>query len=235
MAFGKSVKRVEDHRLLTGAGQFTDDLLMPDQTYGLVVRSPYAHATLRRISTEQAAAKPGVLAILTDEDAKADGLGDLACGIGLPNRDGSPLAAPARPLLARGKVPYVGEPIAFVVAETAAQARDALEAIEVDYDALPAVVDAPPALAQAAPRLFTEVPGNLSLDWETGDARAVDKAIASAKHVVRRRLVNNRVVVASMETRGALATYDKDTGRLTLYAPTQGVHCSTGCDHQRHS
>lgn len=224
MAFGKSVKRVEDHRLLTGAGRFTDDLLMPDQAYGLVLRSPYAHATLQWISTTRAAAMPGVLAILTDEDARADGLGDLACSIGLPNRDGSPIQAPARPLLARGKVRYVGEPIAFVVAETAAQARDALEAIEVDYGAQPAVIDASAALAEAAPQLFADVPGNLSLDWETGDARAVDKAIASARHVVRRRLVNNRIVVASMEARGALATYDKATGRLTLHAPSQGVH-----------
>lgn len=224
MAFGKSIKRIEDQRLLTGTGQFTDDLLLPGQAHAVVLRSPHAHARLMSVDTSTAMAMPGVLTVLTAKEVKVDGLGRLTCDIGIPNRDGSPNRAPARPILAEDKVRYVGEPVAFIVAETAAQARDALEAVMVEYDALPAVVETEAALAADAPPLFVDVPRNLCLDWEGGDAKAVEKAFASAAHIVKRRLINNRVVANSMEARAALASYDAGTGQLTLYAPSQGVH-----------
>ncbi len=221
---GQSVRRVEDQRFLTGHGRYIDDIDLPHQLYAYVLRSPHAHARLRGIDTAAAEAAPGVAVVVTGAELAAEGLGGIAFVEDLTNRDGSPIAAPPRPVLAVGKVRHVGDGVALVVAETLAQARDAAELIAVDYDPLPAVTEAAAALAPGAPQIWDEAPGNLCLDWEKGDARAVEAAFRKADHVCRLSLVNNRVIVASLEPRGALGAYDAGTGRYTLYTSSQGSH-----------
>ncbi len=223
-SFGQSVRRIEDHRFLTGHGRFLDDLSLPHQLCGAVLRSPHAHARIVSLDRRDAATMPGVAAILTGEDLAQAGLGTLPCLAPLPNRDGSPMATPPRPALAVGRVRHVGEAVAFVVAETLAQARDAAEAITVEYEPLPAVVDTAAALAPDAPQIWEAAPRNVALDWEMGNAAAVEAAFRKAAHVTRLRLINNRVIVNSMEPRGALAVYDAGQDRYTLHASTQGPH-----------
>jgi carbon-monoxide dehydrogenase large subunit len=169
---------------------------------------------------------PGVLFVATGEDVRADGLGDVPCVTPLVSRDGTPQHDTPRPVLAFGKVRHVGQPVALVVAETLATARDAAEAIDIQYDQLPAVTEARHAIAPGAPHLFEHIPGNIVFDWDNdmGDAKATDAAFTQAAHVVRLELVNNRVVVNSMEPRNAIADYDPASGRSTLYTATQGPH-----------
>src|SRR5262245_13313898 len=162
---GQPVKRFEDQTLITGRGRYTDDIRLDDMAHAYVLRSQVAHANLRGIDAAEARAMPGVLMILTGDDVAAAGLGDLPCVVPLPNRDGSHRHDTPRPALAVGKVRHVGQPVALVVAETLAQARDAAEAIAVDYEALPAVVDARAAAASGAPQLFDGIPGNVVFDW----------------------------------------------------------------------
>jgi aerobic carbon-monoxide dehydrogenase large subunit len=223
---GQPVRRHEDLRLITGQGRYTDDVTLPRSATAFVLRSPAAHARIRRIDATAARRMPGVLFLATGADVAADGLGDLACQTPLANRDGTARHDTPRPLLALGKVRYVGQPVAFVVAETLSAARDAAEAIEVDYEPLPVVTDAQDALAAGAPRLFDHIAGNLVFDWDNdlGDAKATADAFAKAAHVVSLDLVNNRVVANSMEPRNAVADYDPATGRSTLYTATQGPH-----------
>lgn len=224
--FGSSqpIRRVEDLRFVTGTGRYTDDLNLPKQAYGYVLRSPYAHAVIKSIDFSAARSLPGILAIYTHADLKADNVGDLPCLIPLKNRDGSPRANPLRPALTGDKVRHVGDPVAFVVAETYAQARDAAENITVTYDELPSVTDMRKALEKGAPEVFAEAPGNLCFDWQNSDPAPTDAAFAAAKHVVSLDIVNNRVIVASIEARVALADYDRSKESLTLYTNTQGVH-----------
>jgi aerobic carbon-monoxide dehydrogenase large subunit len=169
---------------------------------------------------------PGVLLVAIGEDVRADGLGDLPCVTPLVNRDGTPRHDTPRPVLAQGKVRHVGQPVALVVAETLAGARDAAEAIDVEYEALPAVTEARDAIAPGAPQLFDQIPGNIVFDWDNdmGDTNATEAAFAKAARVVTLELVNNRVVVNSMEPRNAVADYDPSSGRSTLYTATQGPH-----------
>ena len=223
--FGQSqpVRRVEDQRFITGQGRYTDDIALPGQLCGVLLRSPYAHAKILSIGTDAAKAAPGVLAVYTVDDLKAAGIGHLPCTIPLKNRDGSLRADPPRPALADGIVRHVGDPVAFVVAETAAQARDAAEMIEVDYDALPAAAHLATAMEPGQPQIWPEAPNNRVFDWETGDKARADALFASAAKVVKLTLENNRIVVASMEARVSLAAYDAGSGRFTLYVPTQGV------------
>jgi carbon-monoxide dehydrogenase large subunit len=223
--FGQSqpVRRVEDQRFITGKGRYTDDINLPGQLYGVMLRSPHAHAKILKIDTTAAQGAPGVQAVYTIADLKAANIGDLPCTIPLKNRDGSLRADPPRPALADGMVRHVGDPVAFVVAETVAQARDAAEMIEVDYDPLPAAVDLATAMEPGQPQIWPEVPNNRAFDWEVGDKAKVDALFASAAKTVKLTLENNRIVVASMEARSALANFDKDSGRFTLYVPTQGV------------
>ena len=223
---GQPVKRFEDLRLITGAGRYTDDIALPGMAFAHVLRSPVAHGTIRGIEAEAARAMPGVLLVLTGQDVEADGLGDVPCMHPLNSRDGSPRHDTPRPVLAVGKVRHVGQPVAVVVAETLAQAKDAAEAILVDYDALPAVTDARAALEPGAPQLFDTIPGNLVFDWDNDccDFAATDAAFAKAAHVTTLDIINNRVVANSMEPRNAIGDYDAASGRPVLYTATQGSH-----------
>src|SRR5580692_1366054 len=223
---GQPVRRYEDLRLITGRGRYTDDVSLPHSAQAFVLRSPIAHAHLRRVDATAARTMPGVLFVATGAEVQAEGLGNLACQTPLVNSDGTPRHDTPRPLLAVEKVRYVGQPVAFVVAETLSQARDATEAIEVDYEALPVVTEAKDALAAGAAQLFDHIPGNLVFDWDNdlGDAKATEAAFAKAAHVVTLDLVNNRLVANSMEPRNAIADYDPATDRSTLYTGTQGPH-----------
>ena len=221
---GQAVLRTEDPRLLMGRGRFTDDLTLPRQTYAHVLRSPHANADIRSIDVSAAFAAPGVLTVLTGADAEADGLGAFVAEDGLANRDGSAPFSPPHPMLARDRVLYVGQPVAFVVAESLPQALDAAELIRIDYEALPSVTDTAGALLPAAPRLWPDAPGNIALDWEEGDAAATQAAFAAAAHIASVELLNNRVVGAPLEPIVALGEFDPARERYTLYAPSQGVH-----------
>jgi carbon-monoxide dehydrogenase large subunit len=219
-AMAKSVRRVEDPRLLTGRGRYTDDISMPGQTHGVVLRSPHAHARITALDTAAAKAVPGVLAVITGADLKAAGLGELPCVIPLKNKDGSARADAPRLALATDTVRHVGDPVAFVVAETPQAARDGAEAVMVDYDILPAATDLATAHEPGAPLVWPGAKDNIVFDWEVGDKAKADAAFARAAHVTRLTVVNNRVVVASMEARAAVAAW-KD-GKLTLHTNTQG-------------
>ena len=223
---GQPVRRHEDLRLITGRGRYTDDVTLPRITHAFVLRSTVAHARIKRVDTSAARRMPGVLLVATGEDVRSDGLGDLPCVTPLVNRDGTPRHDTPRPVLALGKVRHVGQPVALIIAETLAAARDAAEAIDVEYEPLPAVTEARDAVAAGAPQLFDQIPGNIVFDWDNdmGDAKATDAAFAEAARVVVLELVNNRVVVNSMEPRNAVADFDPASGRSTLYTATQGPH-----------
>ncbi|MCH9674564.1 MAG: xanthine dehydrogenase family protein molybdopterin-binding subunit [Gammaproteobacteria bacterium] len=221
--FGQPVRRREDARFLTGAGQYTDDMNLDGQAYAYILRSPSAHAKIARLDVGQAEAMPGVLAILTYDDVVADGLGPIPCQVDVPGKDGAKMFAPPRPVLANGTVRYVGDPVAVVVAQSQVQARDAAEAIEVDYEELAAVADTAEANRSGAPRVWPERDDNLCVHWESHDSAPVDEAFARANRTVRLELINNRVVGSPMEPRVALADYDAETDTRTLYSPTQGV------------
>ena len=195
---GQPVPRTEDPTLLTGQGQYTDDLHVEGQMYGYVVRSPYAHGVIKGIDTA-AAKMPGVIAVYTAEGLDAVGYGSVPCVVPFKNRDGSEMHKPQRPGLCRDKVRYVGDSVAFVVAETYAQAKDAAEAVELDVDMLPAVTDPAEAAKNSAPQIYDGVANNVCLDFHFGDKEATDKAFAAAAHTVKLTLDNNRVVVAAME------------------------------------
>jgi len=221
---GQAVTRVEDQRLLTGSGRYTDDIRIPNEAVAYVVRSPHAHAEIASLDTAAAVAAPGVVAVYTEADVAADDLGDLPCLAPANNRDGSPRGDTPRPLLARGRVRHVGDPVALVVAETLNQAKDAAELVEIDYDDLPAVADAVAALADGAPQVWPDIAGNQCFDWEMGDKEKADAAFAAAAKVARIEIVNNRIVVNSMEPRGAVADYDAASDVSTLYVSSQGPH-----------
>jgi carbon-monoxide dehydrogenase large subunit len=220
--FGLSqpLRRVEDPRLLKGQGQYTDDIAMPGQAHGVVLRSPHAHARIVSVSAADALALPGVLAVITGADMREAGLGEVPCVIPLKNRDGSPRAETPRLALAIDAVRHVGDPVAFIVAETPQQARDAAEAVMVDYDVLPAATDLATAHEAGAPTVWPGVANNIAFDWEAGDRARTDAAFARAAHTVRLTVVNNRVVVASMEARAAVAAWAGS--HLTLHTNTQG-------------
>jgi len=221
---GAAARRTEDERFLTGRGRYLDDLALPRQAWGCVVRSPHAHAELGAIDAGAAAAMPGVLAVHTAADLTEAGMGAIPCTMAPKNADGSAPRLAPRPVLAAGRVRTVGDPVAFVVAETAAEARAAAEAVTVAYRPLDAVTDAEAALRDGAPRLHDAAPGNLCLDWELGDRAATDEGMAAAAHRVSLETRNQRVIVCPMETRSALGTYDAGSGTYTLTVGTQGVH-----------
>ncbi len=223
---GQPVQRHEDQRLITGRGRYTDDVVLPRMTHAFVLRAPVAHAHITRFDAAAARRMPGVLFVATGDDVQADGLGELACTAPLVNRDGTPRHDTPRPVLALGKVRHAGEPVALVVAETLSAARDAAEMIQVEYDSLPVVTEAKNAIAPGPPQLFEHITGNVVFDWDNdmGDAKATEAAFAKAARVVALELVNNRVVVNSMEPRNAVADYDPASGRSTLYTATQGPH-----------
>jgi carbon-monoxide dehydrogenase large subunit len=215
--------RKEDQRFITGKGRYTDDIDQHGQTYAVFVRSPHAHAKLVGIDKASALGMPGVLAVLDGDDVAADGLGNLICGWAVKSKDGSDMKMGPHPLLAQGKARYVGDRVAVVIAETYAQARDAAEALDVAYEELPSVVDLADARGASA-LVHDEVAENLIYDWELGDKAAVDAAMASAAHVTRIDLVNNRLVPNAMEPRAAVGTYDSGLDQYTCYVTSQNPH-----------
>ncbi len=219
---GQPVRRSEDPTLLRGEGQYTDDVNRPGQAYAVLVRSSIAHGIIRAIDTAAAKEMPGVLAVLTAADLA--GYGGLKCNLPLKNRDGSPIHYVPRPALVSDKVRYVGDPVACVVAETVAQAKDAAEAVAMDIEPLPAVLDPADAVKPGAPLVFDQVPNNLALDYHYGDSAKVEEAFAKAKHVTRLATSNQRMIVASIEPRAAIGEYDAAAEKWTLHSTSQGVH-----------
>jgi len=220
---GQPVPRKEDRRFVTGRGRYTDDIELPGQTWAVFVRSPHAHARIRRIDRESVAGMPGVLAVFTGEDIEKAGLGQLICGWMIHSRDGSPMKVGAHRLLATDKVRYVGDRVAMIVAETLHQARDAAEALVVEYEELPPVVDL--ASAHDAPALVhDDIPNNLCFDWEIGDRAAVDEAFARADRVIALDFVNNRLVPNALEPRAAIGVYDPGKDEYTCYLTSQNPH-----------
>ncbi|MDE2198269.1 MAG: xanthine dehydrogenase family protein molybdopterin-binding subunit [Rhodospirillales bacterium] len=221
-AVGQPVSRKEDPVLLRGEGRYTDDLNLPGQAYAVMVRSRVAHGTLTGLDADAARAMPGVLAIYTAADLKAAGVKAMAANVTGQNHDGRPIPKPAQWALAEGRVRYVGDPIAVVIAETAKQAKDAAEAVFAEIEPLPAVTEPAEAAAAGAPVLHDVAPDNVVLDWKFGNAELVDAAFARAAHVTTLRIRNSRVVVCAMEPRSAIAEIDPD-GRYVLRVGCQGV------------
>jgi carbon-monoxide dehydrogenase large subunit len=219
---GASVRRKEDLRFLSGRGQYTDDINRPGQTHAFILRSPHAHAAINGIDTAAAKAMPGVIAVFTAADMA--GIGGIPCGWQIHNKDGSPMAEPKHPVLAEGKVRHVGDPVAVVIAETKSQARDAGEAIVVDYAPLPAVATIEQALKPGAPLVHDGVAANLCYDWHIGDQAAQEAAFAKAHKVVTFETTNNRLVPNAMEPRAAIGEYDGQSGDYTLYTTSQNPH-----------
>jgi carbon-monoxide dehydrogenase large subunit len=220
---GQPVRRKEDDTLVRGKGKYTDDFNLPRQAYAWIVRSSHAHGIIRKIDTSAAKTMPGVLGVWSGTDLAASDYGPFTCALPLKNRDGTPLLQTNRAALMTDRVRYVGDPVAFVVAETLAQARDAAEAVEIDIDPLPAVTEPEEAAKPGAPQLYDHIPNNVALDYHYGDAAKVETAFASAAHVTKLDIVNTRVAVVAMEPRAALASYDKASERFTIQVPTQGV------------
>ncbi len=220
---GQPLLRREDARFLTGAGQYTDDVVLPGQSYGFFLRSPYAHARIKSIDTSKALAAPGVVAIFTGADLAEAKVGGLPCGWLIHSKDGSPMKEPPHPVLAQGKVRHVGDQVALIVAESILQAKDAAELIEVDYDELPAVIDIRSA-DKAGSAVHDDVPNNTCYDWGHGNKEAVDAAFAKAAQVSRLDFVNNRLIPNAMEPRAANAHYTKHDDSYTLYVTSQNPH-----------
>jgi len=220
---GQPVRRKEDDTLVRGKGKYTDDFSLPGQAFAWMVRSSHAHGMIKGIDASAAKAMPGVLGVWTAADLASANYKPFVCGLPLKNRDGSPLLQTNRMPLATDKVRFVGDPVAFVVAETVAAARDAAEAVEVDIEPLPAVTNAAEAAQPGAPQLYDHIPNNVALDFHYGDSAKIDAAFASAAHVTKLYMVNTRVAVVSMEPRVALGHYNKTKDRYTIQVPTQGV------------
>jgi aerobic carbon-monoxide dehydrogenase large subunit len=221
---GAAVRRTEDHRFITGRGHYTDDVNRAGQSHAYFLRSPHAHARIRSIDSKPAASMPGVLAVLTGADLAADKIGGLICGWMITSKDGSPMKAAPHPAIAHGKVNYVGDAVAVVVAETLAQAKDAAEKVRVDYELLPAVADPAKAQDSAAPQIHEVAPRNTIYQWHIGDAAATEAAFKVAKHVTKIDLINNRLVPNAIEPRAAIGEYDGGTGSFTLWNTTQNPH-----------
>jgi carbon-monoxide dehydrogenase large subunit len=216
------VRRIEDQRFITGSGRYTDDIDLDGQVYGCVVRSPEAHARIKTLDIDAAKAAPGVLAVITGADIEATGGNLLPCGIPMENRDGSKGRNKLRPVLCTDRVRHVGDNVAFVVAETLSQAKDAAELVAVDYQSLDVVADTETASAAGQPLVHDDVPNNLSFDWEYGDRDAVDTAFAKAAHVTKLRVINNRLIANAIEPRAAIADFEAAQGSITLHTCTQG-------------
>ena len=223
---GDAPKRREDLRFLTGQGRYLDDLAFDGMANAVVLRSPHGDARIERIETDQARTMPGVLAVLTAADARADGLQPLHPTAEANVQTGEPFAFALQPLLAEDKIRYAGEPVALIIAETRAQALDAAEQVNIEYTPLPAVTTAAAARAPGAPQISAEVPGNVCYDWCAGDTAAVAAAFAAAAHVVELRLDNHRIVTNPMEPRGVIGVWDAQTGRYTAHVSSQSIHAT---------
>jgi len=221
-SIGQAVKRKEDYRFLTGSGQFTDDVSPAHHVHAWFLRSPHAHAKIRRIDTSKAKSAPGVLAVYTGEDL--EGVNGLPCGWLITGTDGQPMKEPPHWVLAKGKVCYVGDALAMVVAESPEQAKDAAEQIVVDYDVLPSVIDPVAALKAGAPQIHEGAPGNKCYTWALGDKAAVDAAFAKAAHVTKLDIVNNRLIPNAIEPRAAVASFSRADDSYTLHVTSQNPH-----------
>ncbi len=219
---GRSVLRKEDGRFLTGTGQYTDDISPANHTHAVFLRSPHAHARIQSIDTSRAKSSPGVVAVITGADL--EGVNGLPCGWLITGTDGKPMNEPPHPILAKGKVRHVGDPVAMVIAESPNEAKDAAELIGVDYEILPAVVGCVEALRPGAPQIHDEAPGNRCYTWALGDKTAVDAAFANAAHVTKLDLINNRLVPNAIEPRAAVASYNRAEDAYTLYVASQNPH-----------
>jgi len=220
---GQPVRRFEDKRLLSGNGHFQSDNNLLGQAYAYVLRSPHAHARIRTLNLTTAKAAPGVVLMMTSDDLVEAKLGVMGVPFQRKRPDGSPMFARAFLGLAQGRVRYVGEPVAFVVAETLAQAKDAAELIDIDYESLPSVTDTAQA-AEGKIAVWDECPDNISNLFEAGNKAATEAAFAKAAHIVKRRYVISRVYAHFMEPRGAIGVWDTGEDRFTLYADVQYPH-----------
>jgi carbon-monoxide dehydrogenase large subunit len=221
---GAAVRRKEDFRFVTGKGQYTDDINRPGQTYIHFVRSPHAHAKIRNIDTAEAKKCHGVVAVLTGVDLANDKIGNLICGWAITSKDGTPMKMSAHPAIANGKANHVGDAVAVVIAETLAQAKDAGEAIKIDYEVLPAVSDPAKAQQKGVPQIHDVAPHNTIYNWHLGDQKATEAAFKSANHVTKLHFINNRLVPNAIEPRAALADYDAGNDQLTLWNTSQNPH-----------
>ena len=221
---GESLRRKEDYRFLTGAGQYTDDIVLPNMHHAVFVRSPHAHASIRKVDKAAALKAPGVIGVFDGQDVAADKIGGLPCGWLITSTDGQPMKEPPHPILAQGKVRYVGDHVAMVVADTLENAKNAAELVEVDYEPLPAVVDVRDSMKPGAPTLHEAAPGNHCYKWAIGDKAAVDAAFKNAAHVTKLDLVNNRLAPNPMEPRAAIATFNRASDEYTLYVANQNPH-----------
>jgi aerobic carbon-monoxide dehydrogenase large subunit len=220
---GAPVRRKEDRRFLTGRGTYVHDIVRPRQLYAVFLRSPHAHAEIQAIDKKAALASPGVIAVFTAADI-ADKIKGVPCAWGISGKDGKPMKEPPHPPLASGKVRHVGDPVAMIVAETLAAARNGAELVQVAYKGLPAVTGVVEAIRPGAPLLYDDVPANLCCDWAVGDKAATDAAFAKAHHIAKLDLINNRLAPNAMETRAALAEYEPASRDYTLYTSTQLPH-----------
>ena len=221
---GASLKRKEGNRFLTGKGNYTSDINRPGQTHAYIVRSPHAHATINSVDISAAKSAPGVVAVFVGQDLLDDAVGGLVCGASVTGKGGEVNKAPPRNVLTMDKARFVGDPIAVVIAETLAQAKDGAELVAIDYSELPSTVSTATSDADGAPQLHEECPNNVALDWELGDQAAVDAAFAAAHKTAEVELVNNRMVTNAMEPRAAVGEYNSGTDETTLYVTSQNPH-----------
>ncbi len=220
---GKSVKRVEDKRFITGKGKYTDDIILPGMTYAAFVRSPYSHAKIKKVDIAAAKKMPGVIAIFTGADVAS--LNGVPCGWQVNFKNGDTMKEPKHPLLVADKVRHVGDAVALIIAETREQAKDAIEAVSVDYEKLPCVTNPAEAAKPGAPLVHDDVPGNTCYDWELGNPKAeVDAAMSKAAHVTKLEFINQRLVPNAMEPRSYIGSYDSTSDKYTLYTSTQNPH-----------
>src|SRR5215471_5923742 len=221
---GASVKRKEDRRFITGKGRYVDDIKLVGLTYAHFIRSPHAHAKVKSIDSSAAMKMPGVVAVLTGQQIVDDKIGNLICGWAITSKDGSPMKMGAWPAMAPETVRFVGQAVAVVIAETKNQARDAADAVVVNYEELPAAADVKAAIKSGAPQLHPEAPGNIVYDWHLGDEAATNAAFGKAANVVTLELTNNRLAPNAMEPRAAIADYDTAEEHYTLYTTSQNPH-----------
>ncbi|MEC7490833.1 MAG: xanthine dehydrogenase family protein molybdopterin-binding subunit, partial [Pseudomonadota bacterium] len=220
---GKPIRREEDFRLLRGRGRYLDDVNVLRQTYGYVFRSPVAHAEILALDTSAASSAPGVIAVLTGDDLETRGLGTLVPSNPGKRSDGSPGFVCAQPLLAQRRVRFVGEPVAFIVADTVDHAKDASELIEIELNPLPVIASVDEALAEGAPAIWPDNPDNEAYCFERGDAVSVQTNFTQAAHIIRHRVCVNRVAGNAIENRGCIGLYDAFEDRYTLRATVQSV------------
>ncbi len=222
---GKSIKRVEDKRFLTGKGNYTDDIILPNQTYAYLVRSPYAHANIVKLDTSAAEKAEGVVKIFTGKEIAAEEIAGVPCGWQVDFKNGDTMKEPPHPLLVVDKVKHLGDAVAVVIAESKSAAKDAAELVDVEYDVLEAVVDPKLAAEAGAPQVHPDCPNNMCFDWELGNTKAeVDEAMASAHHITKLEFINQRVIPNAMEPRSAIGDYQEATDKYTLYTSSQNPH-----------